>query len=357
MDPGANPMRSWFAHQKWSDAVLRGTAGGYPSDIKMVYECAGNHLNQYADSNRAAQALKSVEFVVVQEQFLTPTARYADILLAADTHFEREDIQLPHGTGRYQIFSNKVVDRMYDCKSDHEICAELARRLGIQGFKDKSDEEHLRDFASRTGVEDYAAFKAKGLRKWVPAKPYVPLAEFVADPEKHPLPTPSGKIEIHSQDIERVDIGRRGYDPRDLPAIPKYIEHWEGPGHPLAEKYPLLMLTAHSKRLCNSTFDNIPWLRELEAHAVWLNPRDARKRGIAEGDMVKVFNDVGTMVLPARVTERIVPGAVNVFQGAWYRPDEKGWDRGGCVNTVTRDTVSPGMAAALNGVLVQVEKL
>jgi anaerobic dimethyl sulfoxide reductase subunit A len=357
LDMGANPARSYVPYQKWADAVLRGVAGGYPSDIKMVYVCGCNHVNQFADSNKAARALRQAEFVVVQDQFLTATARYADVVLAVDTHFEREDIQLPHGTGHYYLFSHKAIDRMYDCKSDLEIFSALAGRLGIERFMERSDEEYLRAFTARADVPDYDALKTQGVHKYAPAEYYVPLADFVADPDKHPLSTPSGKIELYSQEIERQEIARRGYSTKDLPLVPKYVEHWEGPSHPLATDFPLLLVSAHSKTLCNSTFDNVPLVRELEPHCVWLNSRDARARGIADGDQVKVFNEVGTVVLPARITERIMPGVVNIFQGAWYRPDERGWDLGGCVNTLTKDTISPALTASTNGVLVQVERI
>ena len=348
---GPNPLRKWLPYFTWADAILKGTEGGYPSDIKMAYIVGTNILNQNGDINKGIQALKKLEFVVVHEQFMTPTARFADILLPVTTHFEREDIQAPHECGYYFIYSPKVIEPMYECKSDLEIFTELAHRLGIEGYNSKSDEEWIRGFVANSPMPDFEAFKRQGVYKFSPPQPQVALSEQINEPEKNPFPTPSGKIEIYSQ-----DLARRG-NPELLPAIPKYIEAWEGPHHPLAEKYPLLMVTTHSRRRANSTLDNIPWLRELERQTVWINPRDAAARGIKEGDEVRVFNDIGTLRIPAKVTERIMPGVIRIEEGAWYDPDERGIDRAGSVNVLCKDTVSPGGAAATNAILVQLEKV
>ncbi len=99
----------------------------------------------------------------------------------------------------------------------------------------------------------------------------------------------------------------------------------------------------------------LPRIR-LEAQAVLINSADARARGIVDGDMVRVFNDRGQMIIGAKVTERIMPGVVDVAEGAWYDPDKNGVDRGGCANVLTRDKPSPGGAFCSNTALVQVEK-
>jgi anaerobic dimethyl sulfoxide reductase subunit A len=99
----------------------------------------------------------------------------------------------------------------------------------------------------------------------------------------------------------------------------------------------------------------IPWLEEIEPHAVWINPVDAESRNIDTGDLIDVFNDRGRIRIPANVTERVMPGVVVVFQGAWYAPDKEGVDLGGCGNVLTKDSHSPGGAFPMNSALVQVE--
>ena len=141
-----------------------------------------------------------------------------------------------------------------------------------------------------------------------------------------------------------------------LPPIPKYIEAWESRNDPLAEKYPLQLVTTHTRRRAHTQFENIPWLRELYPHTISIHTADAEVRGIRDGDMVRVFNDRGEMIIQARVTERIMPGVVDVPEGAWYDPDESGVDRGGCANILTNDVISPGGSFASNTALVQVKK-
>ena len=141
----------------------------------------------------------------------------------------------------------------------------------------------------------------------------------------------------------------------EVPPIPKYIPAKETRRSPLAEKYPLELITPHFKNRALSQFDNIPWLRELGGQEVWLNSADAEARGINDGEMVRVFNDRGQILLQAKVTERIMPGVVSVPQGAWYSPDEKGLDRGACANVLTSEEHSPAGAYHFNTSLVEVE--
>jgi len=231
-----------------------------------------------------------------------------------------------------------------------EIATELAARLGISDYSGKSEDEWLREIAKGCkDIPDYDTFKKEGVHKVKLAKPFVCFEEQIKNPVNNPFPTPSGKIEIYSQEIAALD------DPM-LPAVPKYIENWESRDDPIAENYPLQLITTHPLRQAHTQFDNIPWLRELIHQAISINSTDAEARGIKDGDMVMVFNDRGQMIIRARVTGRIIPGVVDIPQGAWYQPDENGVDRGGCANMLTKDDISPAGAFCFNTALVQVEK-
>jgi len=243
-----------------------------------------------------------------------------------------------------------VIDSLHECKTDLEICRELAPRLGISNaFFDVSEDDLLRLFASRKrDIPDYERLKREGVIKINLQEPVVSFKEQIADPENNPFPTFSGKIEIDCDHLKEMG------NPR-IPSVPKYISHDENYDSPLADRYPLQLLTTHHKTRAHSTWYNIPWMKEIEPQAVWINPIDAATRGIQEGMLVDVFNDRGRMRIQARVTERIMPGVVNVCQGAWFAPDKDGVDLGGCANVLTKDDLSPGGGVPMNSALVQVE--
>ena len=141
-----------------------------------------------------------------------------------------------------------------------------------------------------------------------------------------------------------------------MPSLPKYIETWESVNDPLADKYPIQLVTKHAKRRANAQLDTIPWLRERIPQTIIMSVVDAQQRGISHGDMVRVFNDRGEMVIPAEVTKRIRPGVAVLASNAWYNPDEKAIDRGGSANVLTRDEHSPAGAYAFNALLIQIKK-
>jgi len=352
---GARQREAIHITKLW-DAILRGTAGGYPSDTKMVYITNGNPVNQFMNTNKAVRALQAVETIVVHEQFMTPTARFADYLLPVNTQFERNDIIRPWQAGPYMIYMNKAIDSLYESKSDLEICTMLAEKLGMKEYNTCSEDEWLRDFweaaqdmTDSKPLPDYDTFKQKGIHRIPLKEPCIAFREQVKDPEHHTFPTPSGKIEIYSEKLAKQNTP-------GLSPYPRYIPPWEGPDDPLAEKYPLQLITTHCKRRIHSNMHNIPLLRDLEQHCVWINTKDARQRNINEGDSVRVFNERGAIILAAKVTERIMAGVVSIDQGAWFSPDAEGTDRGGCVNVLLKDEHSPAGAFCSNTCLVEVEK-
>jgi len=343
------PSRVRIHLSKIADAILRGRAGGYYADYKLLYLVSTNYLNQFPNINKIVPAFKALEFIVAQEQFMTPTAKFADILLPVNTLLERNDFTAGLGAPPFYGYMNKVIEPLYESKSPLEIGIALADRLGVSDYDTRPEDERLREMAQGAGIPDYDTFRKAAVHKLELAEPYIAFKQQVEDPAHNPFPTPSGKIEIYSQELADMN------DPQ-IPPIPKYIETWESSNDPSAEKYPLQLITTHFKRRALSQFDNIPWLQELEPQAIWINSTDAQARGIENGDTVVVFNDRGRVITTAKVTERIMPGVVCIPHGAWYSPDESGADRGGCANVLTKDEPSPGGAFPYNTCLVQVQK-
>jgi len=332
------------------DSVLRGKSGGYPSDFKLIWVLGNNVLNQVPDINTGVKALKSVEFVLVHERVMSATAKFADILLPVCTFLEREDVAPPWMSAPYYVYANKVVEPLYESKSDFEICRLLALRLGIDNYSDKTEEEWVKWAAEASeDIADSAELKRNGVSKVKLSEPYISFKEQIEDPKNHPFKTPSGKIEIYSQFIADLN------DPK-LPPIPKYIAPEEGPDDPLSRKYPLQLISTHFRRRVHSQMEDIPWLKDIEPQALWINPVDAEPKGIRNGELVKVFNDRGVSVISARVTERIMPGVVHLAEGGNFNPDENGIDTGGNPNVFTRQEPSPAGSVAFNSSLVQVQR-
>ncbi len=370
-----NPIKEKIPTFLWSEAVLRGKEmtskeGVTGSDklnnnIKLIYTVASNALiNQHANVNRSAKILEDeslVEFIVVHEQFLTPTARFADILLPVCTQFEMWGLEDGWKYGEEVIMMQKLFEPPYETKSDYQICSELAERLGVKDqYTEGKDEKGWIEWA----VEEYRRTRFPNVPKFdefvetnigvysVPvSNPQIAFEDFRNDPEKFPLKTPSGKIEIFSKTLFDMN------DPEYIPPIPKYIQEWESPFGKEAEQFPLQAIGHHYMPRVHSTHDNNDWTNEAFPQRVFINPIDALSRGIKEGDEVKIFNDRGVIIIPCRITKRILPGVINIPQGAWWTPDENGIDRRGNINVLTSERWTPlAFGNAQHTTMVQVEK-
>ncbi len=335
------------------------------NEIKLIYAVATNCLiNQHADINRTSAILQDeskVEFLAVQDNFLTPTGRFADLLLPACTQFETWGVEDGWKYGDEVILMPKLVEPPCETKSDYRICAEIARRLGIgEAYTEGRDErgwvewilEHYRRgrFPDMPSLEE---MMERNLGVWAKpvTKPAVAFEDFRRDPQLYPLETPSGKIEIFSKKL--FELNR----PDEIPAVPKYIQEWESPFGPEAEKYPLQVIGHHTLARVHSTHANNDWLQEAFPQRVFTNSLDAARRSIRDGDEVLVFNDRGALKLPCRVTDRLMPGVIDVPQGAWYALGEDGVDCGGSVNTLTSSRWTPfAYGTAQHTAMAQVRK-
>jgi anaerobic dimethyl sulfoxide reductase subunit A len=340
---GPNPTGARVASSLLADLLARGRAGGYPADIKLVYSAAGDLFNQCPNVNKTLEAVAKLEFIVAHEHFITPTARYADIVLPATTFWERNDLHTPWaGAGHYVIFMQQAIAPVGECRNDLDICADLARRLGIAGYNDRTEEAWLRELSAGV-IDDFDTFRAQGLARLPAPEDAVAFARQVRD--GLPFATPSGKIEIYSTtlaaDPDPYGLGR-------IPPIPTWTPDTPAPRHPLR------LLTPKSRARTHSIHGNQPILARADRDDVWIHPTDAAARGIADGQRVRVFNDRGVTVLPARVTDRIAPGVVSIKEGAWFTAGADGVDTRGCANVLTADRASPAGAAAYNSSFVEI---
>ena len=346
---GQNPAGARVSSPLLADLLSRGKAGGYPADIKMIYSAAGDLFNQLPNVAKTVKAVENVEFMVVHDHFVTPTARYADILLPATTFWERNDVHTPWaGAGHYAIFMQQAIAPMGECRSDLDICGDLARRLGIEGYNDRTEEDWLREL-TRGAVDDFDTFRTAGLARLPAPEDAVAFAREIRDPEHHPFSTPSGKIEIYSTTLAANP------DPYGLGAIPP-IPTWI-PDDSIDTRHPLRLVTPKSRARTHSIHDNQPILSRADRDDVWIHPSDAATRGIADGQPVRVFNDRGATILPARVTDRIAPGVVSIKEGAWFALDAQGQDTRGCANVLIADRSSPAGATPFNSTNVEIARM
>ncbi len=375
--PGiANPVSDFVPINMWVDQLLNpGGTIDYDgqkityNDIKMVMWAGGNPLHHAHDMNRVIKAWQHPETIVVNDFNWTATAKYADIVLPATTTMERNDIT---SSSHYILAMKKISEPLFEAKDDFQIYTELAAKLGLeeQYTEGKSEMDWLRQLyetAQKAGAargldvpdfdnfwdREYLAFDEPAASSQV-----VAYSDFVADPAMSPLGTPSGKIEISSEQIASFN-----YD--DCPGMPTWLEPSEWLGGELAKTYPLHVITRHTKYRLHSQLDNTfihDWYEVQQREPMWIHPDEAAARGIADGDVVRVFNARGEMLAGAVVTDKIRPGVIMISEGGWYDPAEPGkvgtLDKHGNVNMVTTDKGDSKLSQGnpSNTALAQVEK-
>ncbi|WKD58814.1 DMSO/selenate family reductase complex A subunit [Corynebacterium caspium] len=364
-----NPVKTSISVAMWTQAVDHGekmtaTGDGVQNadklkvPIKMLWQYGGNTLvNQHSDVNRNIELLRDeskAELIVVSDIQMTNSARYADYVLPDASTAEQEDMirQGSAGNMEYVILASKAIDPLYNCRTIYDVCTELADRFGVkEAFTEGRTQEEWVKETIRASQEknkelpSYEELKAMGIYKR-PGETVISMEDFRKDPEANPLETPSGKIEIYSQQLYELNKEWEFSDLKGdyITALPEHVEMWEGPAEATqaGAKYPLQCIGHHYKGRTHSSYANVDWLRD-DAHPqmVWINPLDAQARGIKNGGTVEVFNDRGRIRTQARVTPRIAPGVISVPQGAWHTPDKQGVDIGGAVNTLTSWNPSP----------------
>jgi anaerobic dimethyl sulfoxide reductase subunit A len=322
----------------WADAVLEGRAGGFPTDLRAAYNLGGNYLCQGSDVRKSLRALSSLELVVSHEQFLTPTARWSDVVLPATTFLEREDIVFPEGN--FLFYSRQAIEAVGQARDDYDILRDLAAHLGFEeAFSEGRDEAAwLKSFLEQSEVPDPEGFRRTGVYAGKEQE-RTALAEFITDPRAHPLGTPSGRIELAS-----AAYARTGF-----PAVPVFRGLAPDPEHPLA------LVTPHARYRVNSQFSNDPALSAREPQALTMHPRDAQRRGVADGARVRVRSPQGEVRVAVKVSEDIMPGVVSLSAGVWPELDEHGTDLAGSANllTSTQPTL-PSRGARTHSVWVEV---
>jgi molybdopterin-containing oxidoreductase family molybdopterin binding subunit len=295
---------------------------GKPFPVKAVWFSFINFLNQCAHTGKIEREIfPGLEFIVDVDLFMTPTARWADIVLPACSYLEFSDL-IPHPFPHVQL-QQKVIEPLYECRSDVDIAAALAERLGFEDYF-QGGENALIDLILNSGHDSIKGITRKRLRDEGP----LPLNSVpdLEQPVDIPFSTGSGKIEFYSEELRE-----------DGQALPVYLDPEETPLGTSDKKYPLAFIQGHSRFRTHSMFANVAPLLELNPEPLLeMNPADAAPRGISDGDEVTVFNNRGRTTLRASLSEGLVPGTVNINQGWWLDQFQEG-----SVNHLTHDIINP----------------
>jgi anaerobic selenocysteine-containing dehydrogenase len=313
--------------------------------IRALFVYNSNPVAVAPDSGKVVAGFSREDlFCVVHDVFLTDTADYADIVLPATTQLEHLDVHSSYGH-LYALANNPAIAPLGEAKPNTEVFRLLASRMGFDEacFAESDESMAANAFVAghpRMAGIDWATLKAEGWRRLNVPSPYAPFAEGN-------FPTPSGKCEFYSESLRR-----QGLDP--LPTFtPPRESAVSDPA--LAGRFPLAMLSPPARNALNSTFGGLPVFLETEK-TPWLDidADDAAARGIGDGDKVRVYNDRGSFVVTARITERTRPGVV-VAPSIWWRklsPD------GTNANMVTGQALTDmGRAATFYDVLVEVARV
>jgi trimethylamine-N-oxide reductase (cytochrome c) len=357
--PEEMSIGSWgfFTHPTQQFAESTYPRAGYP-EVKMYWTSLASFMTNWPAGYKWNLALRSpkLEFVCMQVPWLENDAYFADLVLPVTTQLEHEDLIMAVGTtgGAYgndvAVRQTKCIEPIGESKSDLEICTEIAKRLGFeQEYTEGRTLDDMLRFVYQRDIPpavskamtydefdkrgyaiikfpDMSTYKRNPGLRW-----YANLPEGAKMGFDDTTRTPSGKIEFESQNLKKFFP-----DDKERPPVPHWIE--KGPSHDerltgaRAKKYPLIMVTSHTRFAWHSRYKSATWCWETTPSyrvkakngnwywSLWINPIDAKARGIEEGDVVKAYNERGIINLAAHVTERARPSLVRCTFGASYRP-------------------------------------
>ncbi len=324
------------------DDLLRETSPEFGPAIEALVVYNANPVAVAPESAKVAQGFARENlFTVVLEHFQTDTVDYADIVLPATTQLEHTDIHATYGH-LYIVANSPAIAPLGEAKPNSEIFRLLAERMGFDDpcFRDSDDDLAAQAFDATHAHAIHFHWPRLKQDGWM--KLSVPDAPFAHGG----FPTPSGRCEFYSEQMKQ-----HGLDP--LPAyLPPYESAASAPE--LAAKYPLAMISPPQRNFLNTTFVNVKSLRDTEGEPyLEIHPADADSRGINDGDMVRIFNDRGSMVAKAHVTANAREGLVVALSIWWKKLASDGKN----ANELTSQRLTDmGRAPTFYDVLVQVEK-
>lgn len=369
---GHNPVSTFIPVAAVSDMLLHpgreydynGRRLRFP-DIRLVYWAGGNPFHHHQNIGRLRRALARPDTIVVHDPYWTAMAKHADIVVPSTTAYERDDYSGSRNDPMLMAMP-ALVEPYAQARDDYTTFAELARRFGVadqftEGRTARQWLAHL--YATWSASVDFDApsfdqFWADGQLR-LPTEPGLTLlADFRADPHTNRLNTPSGRIEIFSAEIDSF-----GYD--DCLGHPAWFEPTEWLGGERARTYPLHLIANQPASRLHGQLDGGATSQKSKVQGrepIRIHPADAAARGLADGDVARVFNDRGACLAGVVIDDRLRPRVVQLSTGAWFDPLDPSDPDSLCVhgnpNVLTDDIGTSALARGCTGahVLVQLEK-
>ncbi len=289
----------------------KGIPGIYEHPVKALYPIGANIVHNTTERGKTIEMLRDLEFVVTQDFEMTETCMWADIVLPACFHFEREMIGV-NGSD-YLRYTERAIDPQFESKNDIDIWNLIAEGMGLGEHFGYSLDDLFRigldnDEARQFGITLDALKENRVM--FANPDPIYKLGE-------KPFATATGRIEFYQEDLKpQADWHQPDWDWRHetLPYWEPPREAW--PENELFKKYPIVFLSPHNRWRVHSMHSHVPTTLEIYPEpVVQMNPDDAASRGIAEGDTVRIFNDRGYVVVKAVMDSGVRPGACVMNHG------------------------------------------
>ena len=326
-----------------------GTTYTYP-DVQMIYNAGNNFASHQQDVNELLGAMQKVHTVINQDCWWNASSLFADIVLPACTTLEKNEISSGGTYSKDKVYAmRKVIEPLGESLDDFEIFRRLSAIFNVE--EQFTDNQEVMDIleasfykSTASEVVDWEEFWENGVAR-VPTpteeRTWTRHGAFREDPEANPLATASGKVEIFCQAIADMNL-------EDCPPMPTWLEPAEYLGN-ATDTDMLHVVSPHPYNRIHSQFAQSDLRDELnieDREFLRINADDAAARGIADGDLVELYNDRGAIIVGARVDDGIMPGVVSLYEGAWLSYDGKGRCNSGAINVLTSSRPSSGLSQA-----------
>lgn len=349
---GAGKLASWPLPAECKTASAPKASVDYrdeESGIRFMWVQNGAFQQIAGNQNRTNEWAKTLDFVVVQDIWHTPSVDWADIVLPVCSHFEvDEEIGFVRALRGHVLLQQKVLDPLFESKTDFWIDREMAKRLGYGDALPESQEELTRfqlEKATDKALAGITLDEVVSHNGVVALKNQPDIARSYGN---QTYKTTSGKIDLYYENL--VEYGQ---------ALPQYeAPHEAFEDNPLRDTYPLVMTQRRSKYFIHQNLMDASWLRQHYEPALEMNPVDMAKRGLESGDVVEAFNDRGSFQCACVATEAVRPGTTVIVEGIWSK-----YMTAGDLQNVTNDAANPrgkalakGRVTPFNDTLIEVKK-